>query len=49
MGRLFIESANLRDYPVLLGVLIIAAGLVVLANLVADFLYARLDPRISYD
>ncbi|MGY6498522.1 MAG: ABC transporter permease subunit, partial [Microcella sp.] len=49
MGRLFIESANGRDYPVLLGILMIAATLVVLANLIADVLYARLDPRIRYD
>lgn len=48
MGRLFIESANERDYPVLLGLLMIAALLVVIANLVADLIYARLDPRISY-
>lgn len=48
MGRLFIESANLRDYPVLLGILVIASVLVVLANLLADVLYGLLDPRISY-
>jgi peptide/nickel transport system permease protein len=46
MGRLFIESANLRDYPVLMGILIIAAVLVVLSNLLADVLYVVLDPRI---
>jgi peptide/nickel transport system permease protein len=49
MGRLFVDSANLRDYPVLLGILMIAAVLVVLANLLADVLYAWLNPRISYD
>lgn len=49
MGRLFIEAANLRDYPVLMGILAIGAGLVVLFNLLADVLYALLDPRISYD
>ncbi|GAA3742864.1 peptide/nickel transport system permease protein [Spinactinospora alkalitolerans] len=49
MGRLFVESAQLRDYPVLLGILIIAALLVVLANLFADIVYSRLDPRISYE
>lgn len=49
MGRLFIESADLRDYPVLLGILTIAALLVVLANLLADVLYGLLDPRIGYD
>jgi peptide/nickel transport system permease protein len=48
MGRLFIESANLRDYPVLMGVLIITAVLVICFNLIADILYAVLDPRIRY-
>lgn len=49
MGRLFVESAGLRDYPVLMGILMIAALLVVLANLLADVLYGALDPRIRYD
>ncbi|HRP99382.1 MAG TPA: ABC transporter permease [Terrimesophilobacter sp.] len=49
MGRLFIEAADDRDYPVLLGILIIASVLVVVANLLADYLYARLDPRIRYE
>ncbi len=48
MGRLFIDSADLRDYPVLLGILTIAALLVVVTNLLADLLYGLLDPRISY-
>lgn len=48
IGRLFIESADQRDYPVLLGILVIASLLVVLANIVADLLYALLDPRIAY-
>lgn len=48
MGRLFIEAANLRDYPVLMGILAIGALLVVAFNLLADVLYALLDPRISY-
>ncbi len=46
MGRLFIMSAELRDYPVLMGILVIAAILVILSNLLADVLYAALDPRI---
>jgi peptide/nickel transport system permease protein len=46
MGRLFIMSAELRDYPVLMGILVIAAILVILSNLLADVLYAVLDPRI---
>lgn len=48
MGRLFIESAGLRDYPVLMGVLMISALLVITFNLLADVLYALLDPRIRY-
>lgn len=47
VGRLFIESATTRDYPVLLGVLMVAAVLVVVCNLLADVLYTRLDPRIA--
>ena len=46
MGNLFIMSADLRDYPVLMGILVIAALLVILSNLLADVLYAALDPRI---
>jgi peptide/nickel transport system permease protein len=48
MGRLFVESANLRDYPVLMGILMIASLLVVASNLIADVVYGWLDPRISY-
>lgn len=48
MGRLFVESADLRDYPVLMGILLIASFLVILFNLIADILYSRLDPRIRY-
>jgi peptide/nickel transport system permease protein len=46
MGRLFIMSAELRDYPVLMGILMIASILVILSNLLADVMYAVLDPRI---
>ena len=48
MGRLFIDSANLRDYPVLMGIVMIASVLVILANLFADAAYGILDPRITY-
>jgi peptide/nickel transport system permease protein len=49
MGRLFWEAAKTRDYPVLLGVVIINAGLIVVFNLIADILYGFLDPRVKYD
>jgi len=49
LGRLAITSVLARDYPVVQGVVIIAAGIFVLANLFVDVLYAYLDPRIRYD
>jgi peptide/nickel transport system permease protein len=48
MGRLFYDSLTKRDYPVLMGVLMMGAVLIVLGNLIADLLYAVLDPRITY-
>jgi peptide/nickel transport system permease protein len=49
MGRLFYNAATSRDYPILLAILIIGAGIVILSNLMADIVYALLDPRIRYD
>lgn len=48
MGLLFIQSATAVDYPVLMGILVIASALVILFNLLADIAYAYLDPRIRY-
>jgi len=48
MGRLYYQAALQRDYPILLAVLIIGAGFILLSNLLADILYALLDPRIRY-
>ena len=48
MGRLYYQAALQRDYPVLMAVLIIGAVLIILSNLLADVLYAALDPRIRY-
>jgi peptide/nickel transport system permease protein len=49
MGRLFYQSALKRDYPILLAILIIATGITLLCNLLADVAYAYLDPRVRYD
>jgi len=48
MGLAYIQAVRTFDYPVLMGILIITALVVVLANLLADILYAVVDPRISY-
>lgn len=45
-GLLFWNSAQTRDFPVLLGVVLIIAVLTVLGNLVADVLYGVIDPRV---
>jgi peptide/nickel transport system permease protein len=49
MGRLYYEAAKGRDYPTLMGILIIGTAAVILSNLLADIVYAKLDPRIHYD
>lgn len=46
MGRLFWQSALRFDYPVLMGIIISTALLVILFNLLADILYAVVDPRV---
>ncbi|PZA07514.1 diguanylate cyclase [Meiothermus sp. Pnk-1] len=49
LGRLAIEAANGRDYPVILGVTLLVGAIVVLVNLLVDVLYAAVDPRISHE
>ncbi|MGZ6327476.1 MAG: ABC transporter permease [Candidatus Limnocylindrales bacterium] len=49
MGRLSIEATRNFDYPVLMGVLIVTAIIVVAANILADLAYAVVDPRVKYD
>ncbi len=48
MGRLYYDAATKSDYPLLMALLMIVAALIVLSNLLADVLYAYLDPRITY-
>ncbi len=48
MGLFYYQAALQRDYPVLLAILIIGAIAINLSNLLADVLYAYLDPRIRY-
>ncbi|MCM8811766.1 MAG: ABC transporter permease [Candidatus Omnitrophica bacterium] len=48
MGRLFYEAVMGRDGPVIMGILVIGAGLTLLGNLIADIAYAYADPRIRH-
>ena len=46
MGQLFYASVMMRDYPVIMGILVIGAVLTMIGNLVADISYGLVDPRI---
>jgi peptide/nickel transport system permease protein len=46
MGQLFYSSAMARDYPTIMGILVIGAVLTLFGNLIADISYALVDPRI---
>ncbi len=48
LGRLLLTAAEQRDHPILLGMVLLVAFSVVVANLLTDFVYAYIDPRIRY-
>jgi len=47
VGLRLINAVNQRDYPVMQGIVLLTTTAVVVANLVADLVYTRLDPRIG--
>lgn len=49
MGLLFWNAAQARDYPILLGIVLIVGVLTILGNLLADILYGWADPRIKFE
>ena len=49
LGRLFFDAAMGRDYPVIMGLVVMGAWLTLLGNLAADLVYASIDPRIRYE
>jgi oligopeptide transport system permease protein len=49
MGRFFVTSISGRDYPVIMGTILLFAAILVLANAIVDIAYVWLDPRIRYD
>jgi len=48
IGRLFVQAMFARDYPLLMGILLLGALAVIVFNLLADLVYGLLDPRIRY-
>lgn len=46
IGFILLDAINRRDYPVMQGIFLVITVAVVFANLLADLLYSRLDPRI---
>lgn len=49
IGRLSYEAVLNRDYSLIMGILMILSIIILLSNLLADILYAIVDPRIRYD
>ena len=47
MGRFFITAVTNRDYPLIMGVTLVYALLIVIANLMVDMIYGWLDPRVT--
>lgn len=48
LGRYYVDSAAKTDYPALMALLLITAFLIIFSNLLADIMYAVVDPRIKY-
>lgn len=46
VGRYFVQGALNRDYPLVMGIVIVYATFIILLNLLADLAYAALDPRV---
>lgn len=49
LGNLAVEAFRSRDYPLVTGLAIVAAAMVVVGNLLADLLYRAVDPRTRYE
>ena len=49
MGSLFVEAVAARDYPMVMGIMLLSAVVVLLAKLLTDLAYGLVDPRIRYE
>ena len=48
LGRLIVDAIFARDYPVVQGAMVVLTSSIILGNILADILYAVVDPRIKY-
>jgi peptide/nickel transport system permease protein len=49
MGKLAFDATLDNDYPLIMGITVVAGLLVIVGNLIADVCYGLLDPRIRFD
>jgi len=49
VGRLVVDSVYARDYPLVIGCILIFSLVFVIVNLITDIMYTYIDPRIHYD
>lgn len=49
MGSLFVDAVLVRDYPMVMGIMLVIALVVLVANLLTDFAYGLVDPRIRFE
>ena len=47
-GQLYLDAIDSRDYPMIMGITLVLAAVILLANLITDLLYGLIDPRIRY-
>jgi peptide/nickel transport system permease protein len=48
IGRYLVTAINQRDYPIIQGVNLVVATVIVFTNLIVDVSYSMLDPRVRY-
>jgi peptide/nickel transport system permease protein len=49
LGILYIDAVDTRDYPLIMGMTLVSAALIVASNLITDLAYGLADPRIRYE
>jgi peptide/nickel transport system permease protein len=48
LGRMTVQAVTTFDLPVIVGVVLVGASFIVVANLIVDVLYGVIDPRVRY-